>query len=79
MFPLIIIIVLIFLGGVYWTTTFNQAQTTTTINNSSNLYTGYSLMNTITGFASEQWVIIGFLVFLIFFVGILAVLRSGGE
>jgi hypothetical protein len=79
LFPLFIIIILIFIGGIYFTAIGNQAQSITVPENST-LNTGWGLLNTVSGFATQQYVIIGFVAFLILFVGCIAVLvRSGGE
>lgn len=78
-FPLLIIIVLIFIGAIYWSTTFDHVESTTTIANNSSMNTGYTLTMDIAGFASQQWVILAFLAFIVLIGGVFAVMIGGGS
>lgn len=76
-FPLIILIVLLSIGGIYWATTFDHVQNTTIMDNSSSMKTGYDLTMMIAGFTNNMWAILAFLLVLILIVAVLG--RAGGD
>jgi hypothetical protein len=71
--------ILVFIGAIYWSTTFEHVEQTTTIANNSSMATGYGLTMDIAGFASQQWPIIGLLLFIVLLAGIFVVASRGGD
>jgi hypothetical protein len=78
-FPIIIIILLVFIGGIYWSTTFEHVEQTTVIENNSSMATGYGLTMDGASFLSQQWPIIALLLVIVMFAGVFAVLSRGGD
>jgi flagellar biogenesis protein FliO len=76
-FPIIILIVLLSIGGIYWATTFDHVQTTTTMDNNSTMKTGYDMTMMIAGFTNNMWAILAFVLVLILIVVVLG--RAGGD
>jgi ABC-type sulfate transport system permease component len=79
LFPIIIIILLVFIGAIYWSTTFEHVEATTNIDNNSSMATGYGLTMDIAGFASQQWPLVGLLLFFVLLAGIFLFMMRGGE
>lgn len=79
LFPLVIIIVLIFIGGTYFVAMSNQAQTTTVIANNSSTATGWQLLTLGSGFMADNIAILAFIAIIILLVGAFAVARGGGD
>ncbi len=76
-FPIIIIILLVFLGAIYWSTTFEHVEATANIQNNSTMSTGYGLTMDIAGFASQQWPILAILLFIVLIASIFLIVSRG--
>jgi len=79
LFPLVIIIVLIFIGGTYFVAMSNQAQTNTNISNNTTVATGWHTLNLASGFLADNLVILAFIGIIILLVGAFAIARGGGD
>lgn len=75
-FPIIIIILLVFIGGIYWSSTFAHVEDTTTIDNNSSMATGYGITMDVAGFMSQQWAIIALLLFIVLIASVFLILGS---
>lgn len=76
-FPILILIVLLSIGGIYWATTFDHVQNTTVMDDNSTMKTGYDMTMLIAGFANNMWAILVFVLALILLVVVLG--RAGGD
>lgn len=76
-FPIIIVILLVFVGAIYWSTTFEHVEQNTSLDNNSSMKMGYDLTIDMAGYMSQMWPIIGILLFVFLLAAVLLITRGG--